>query len=586
MHPTGIATITPPQLATTLPTKALDAAATDPEGQQIDQLSPLKPHRPRGDNGGWRPVLSKKKSASDVVTTSRDMLPQRSGSFRNLKHFDRAKATASHPPVMSQGSSHSSRDSGGRAAASERKTSDEDGAPYSPQEVLDRYSADLTLYEKTEVTKFSKVYYYSTVAIKSQRGASNDLDQNAASTDSGTTKNESVTTKPVLSKPVILFNDGYDDERGDYVMVIQDHLAYRYEVLHALGSGSFGQVVCCLDHVTKNKVAVKVIRNRRKYTEQAMVEIRMLTQLQVPVKRRQSITADPLTTPTGDGVDTHHTVQMIEHFYFRNHLCITFELLGMNLYDYLKLRFFQGMPMTNLRTVTLQMLDAFAHLKRQHIIHCDLKPENILIKNPLVCFGAGPGKSSVAYGNVPVETVCVIDFGSSCLDSAPIYSYIQSRFYRSPEVILGHPYDTAIDMWSVGCVVAELFTGHPMFAGENETEQLMCMMEILGVPQPEYLARCKRRKYFFQDVHEPASVEGNGKSDTVVYKPISFTNSRGRKRVPGTRDLVTILRADDADFIAFVRKCFAWDPKDRLTPEKAMVEPWLLKNETQAVEQG
>lgn len=64
--------------------------------------------------------------------------------------------------------------------------------------------------------------------------------------------------------------------------------------------------------------------------------------------------------------------------------------------------------------------------------------------------------------------------------SPTVYTYIQSRFYRSPEVILGHPYNMAIDMWSLGCIMAELYTGYPLFPGENEVEQLACIMEVRG----------------------------------------------------------------------------------------------------------
>lgn len=59
-----------------------------------------------------------------------------------------------------------------------------------------------------------------------------------------------------------------------------------------------------------------------------------------------------------------------------------------------------------------------------------------------------------------------------------VYTYIQSRFYRSPEVILGHPYSMAIDMWSLGCILAELYTGYPLFPGESEVEQIACIMEV------------------------------------------------------------------------------------------------------------
>lgn len=67
-----------------------------------------------------------------------------------------------------------------------------------------------------------------------------------------------------------------------------------------------------------------------------------------------------------------------------------------------------------------------------------------------------------------------------CTFFSLVYTYVQSRFYRSPEVILGHPYATPIDMWSLGCIMAELYTGYPLFPGENESEQLACIMEVIS----------------------------------------------------------------------------------------------------------
>jgi len=83
-------------------------------------------------------------------------------------------------------------------------------------------------------------------------------------------------------------------------------------------------------------------------------------------------------------------------------------------------------------------------------VHCDLKPENIMLKQP--------NKSGIK----------VIDYGSGCMHNERIYTYIQSRFYRAPEIILGIPYTSAIDMWSFGCILAELYTGFPLFPGESE----------------------------------------------------------------------------------------------------------------------
>ena len=96
------------------------------------------------------------------------------------------------------------------------------------------------------------------------------------------------------------------------------------------------------------------------------------------------------------------------------------------------------------------------------MIHCDLKPENILLRHPR--------RSGIK----------VIDFGSSCYADKRMYKYIQSRFYRSPEVVLGLKYDVAIDVWSLGCVLVEMHTGEPLFNGSDEADQLRKIMEILG----------------------------------------------------------------------------------------------------------
>lgn len=95
------------------------------------------------------------------------------------------------------------------------------------------------------------------------------------------------------------------------------------------------------------------------------------------------------------------------------------------------------------------------------------------------------------------SSIKVIDFGSSCYSHQRVYTYIQSRFYRSPEVILGMPYGPAIDMWSLGCILAELYTGYPLFPGENEVEQLACVMEVLGVPPQDLIASASRKRLFF-----------------------------------------------------------------------------------------
>lgn len=137
-----------------------------------------------------------------------------------------------------------------------------------------------------------------------------------------------------------------------------------------------------------------------------------------------------------------------------------FDLLGMNLYELIKANDYQGVSLGLIRRFAVQILTALRFMSRHKIIHCDLKPENILLRKP--------NKSGIK----------VIDVGSSCFENERIYTYIQSRFYRAPEIILGMSYGLPIDMWSFGCILAELYTGYPLFPGENEAEQLACIMEV------------------------------------------------------------------------------------------------------------
>ena len=135
--------------------------------------------------------------------------------------------------------------------------------------------------------------------------------------------------KKIEAVPGASQNSGFDDENGNYIKMLYDHLAYRYEILEVIGKGSFGQVVkvcirqqiiiiilaliClqALDHKTNTYVAVKIIRNKKRFHHQALVEVKILDSL-----RRK------------DESGHYNIIHMIEYFYFRNHLCIVFELMG------------------------------------------------------------------------------------------------------------------------------------------------------------------------------------------------------------------------------------------------------------------
>ena len=170
-------------------------------------------------------------------------------------------------------------------------------------------------------------------------------------------------------------NFGYDDERGDYLVVNNDHLAYRYEIVDTLGKGSFGQVLNCRDHQTGQSVAIKIIRNKKRFHHQALVEIKILDNLR---KWVCNIDLEPsllLSSVPQDHEEKHHVIKMTEHFYFRNHLCIAMELLSINLYELIKANGFVGFTTTLIRRFTSQMIMSLCLMRHHRIVHCDLKPE-------------------------------------------------------------------------------------------------------------------------------------------------------------------------------------------------------------------
>ncbi len=241
-------------------------------------------------------------------------------------------------------------------------------------------------------------------------------------------------------------------------------------------------------------------------------------------------------------------VNFTQSFYFRGHLCISTELLDMNLYEFIKCHDFRGFSLKLIRRFAKQLLSSLVLLKGHRVIHCDLKPENVLL--------AHPTRSEIK----------VIDFGSSCLENEKVYTYIQSRFYRSPEVILGMTYGMPIDMWSLGCILAELLTGYPIFPGENEQEQLACIMEVFGPPEKHLIEKSTRKKLFFDS----------------LGKPRITVSSKGKRRRPSSKSLQQALKCEDEAFLDFITRCLRWDPDRRLKPDEAIHHEFITGRSAKA----
>ena len=125
----------------------------------------------------------------------------------------------------------------------------------------------------------------------------------------------------------------------------------------------------------------------------------------------------------------------------------------------------------------------------------------------------------------------VIDFGSSCYEHQRVYTYIQSRFYRAPEVILGARYGMPIDMWSLGCILAELLTGYPLLPGEDEGDQLSCIIELLGMPPQKLLDQSKRAKNFISSKGEKEWMRNPLESGEIRINPVQSTENSDLSKV-------------------------------------------------------
>jgi serine/threonine protein kinase len=360
------------------------------------------------------------------------------------------------------------------------------------QESAAKYASFLTAFETREIQQYERTFYCG----------------------------QQCTRKVQATELAGTNNHGFDDAQSDYRFVQNDHIAYRYQLVAPLGRGSFGQVWKAVDHKGHpQEVAVKVIKNKKKFHEQALIEIKVLKHLNKK-----------------DPEEAFNVVRMLNHFQFRDHVVIVFELEAQSLYDLHKAHRFAPMTEAAVRNFGRQMLQTLVLTHKEHVVHCDLKPENVLLV-----------KGSKTR-------LRVIDFGSACFDSERLYTYIQSRFYRAPEVLLGIPYTPAIDVWSLGCMLAEFSNGYPLFPGESEQQQMLLVMETMGLPPRSMLDRAPRKRVFFDATGAPKLVP----------------NSRGRTPRPNTKRLVDFVQCTNPDFLDLLEGLLAYEPERRLTPSEAL----------------
>ncbi|XP_028793511.1 uncharacterized protein LOC114749189 [Neltuma alba] len=322
---------------------------------------------------------------------------------------------------------------------------------------------------------------------------------------------------------------GFEEDKNFHV-VLNSVIAGRYHVTEYLGSAAFSKAIQAHDLHTGMDVCVKIIKNNKDFFDQSLDEIKLLKYVN-----------------KYDPADKYHILRLYDYFYYREHLLIVCELLKANLYEFHKYNRESGgevyFTMPRLQSITIQCLEALQFLHSLGLIHCDLKPENILVKS---------------YSRCEVK---VIDLGSSCYETDHLCSYVQSRSYRAPEVILGLPYDKKIDIWSLGCILAELCTGNVLFQNDSPATLLARVIGIIGLIDQSMLTKGRDTYKYFTKNH-------------MLYERNQETN-RLEYLIPKKTSLRHRLPMGDQGFVDFVAYLLEVEPKKRPSATEALKHPWL-----------
>ncbi|XP_059396944.1 cyclin-dependent kinase-like 5 isoform X1 [Carassius carassius] len=249
---------------------------------------------------------------------------------------------------------------------------------------------------------------------------------------------------------------------------------HRFEVLGIVGEGAYGVVLKCRHKETNEIVAIKKFKDSEENEEVKETTLRELKMLRT--------------------LKQENIVELKEAFRQRGKLFLVFEYVEKNMLELLE-DMPNGAPPEKVRIYIYQLIKAIHWCHKNNIVHRDIKPENLLISSD------------------DVLKLCDFGFARDLSENTDVnYSeYVATRWYRSPELLLGAPYGKAVDMWSVGCILGELSDGQPLFPGESEIDQLFTIQKVLGPLPPEQIKLFYNNPRFhglrFPSVSHPQTLE-------------------------------------------------------------------------------
>ncbi|XP_038571109.1 homeodomain-interacting protein kinase 1-like [Micropterus salmoides] len=316
-----------------------------------------------------------------------------------------------------------------------------------------------------------------------------------------------------------------------------------YEVQDILGCGAYGEVTQCRKLATNETVAVKILKSKT-CIEEAKEE-------EVILKKMKELDSDMF-----------NIVRWNDSFTFEGRFCLEFEKLDINLYEILQMNNFQPLKLMEIRPIVQQLAIALEFLKRIGIVHADLKPENIMMVDHL---------------RQPLR-VKIIDFGLAFVNPEEWTGVtLQTQWYRSPEVLLGASFNEAIDVWSLGCIAAEMLIGTALFPGNDEYDMMRHILCATGKPPDHLLNAGLYTEQFFNAKYtglEPplwrfmSTVEAKN----ITCNPVTITGLSDLKKVSCklSGEDASADECDRASFVDLITKTLKVDASERITPSQIL----------------
>ncbi|XP_017861607.1 PREDICTED: serine/threonine-protein kinase STE20 isoform X5 [Drosophila arizonae] len=352
--------------------------------------------------------------------------------------------------------------------------------------------------------------------------------------DSGRNNRQS---PPKTAKPVI-----QDDADGHLIYHNGDILHHRYKIMATLGEGTFGRVVKVKDMERDFCMALKIIKNVEKYREAAKLEINALEKI-------------AQKDPHGE----HLCVKMIDWFDYHGHMCIVFEMLGLSVFDFLRENNYEPYSLDQVRHMAYQLCYSVKFLHDNRLTHTDLKPENILFVDSDYTSHYNH-KLNREVRRVKNTDVRLIDFGSATFDHEHHSTIVSTRHYRAPEVILELGWSQPCDVWSIGCILFELYLGITLFQTHDNREHLAMMERILG-QIPYRMARKTKTKYFYHGKLDWDEKSSAGRYVRDHCKPLFLCQLSDSE--------------DHCELFSLIKKMLEYEPSSRITLGEALRHPFF-----------